>query len=172
MSIRTQSRTAALSWDSLTMVPAEAQIRCRHDHIIIEPLIIDYSGLLEVVEDMRPVRGIVKAVGPGHYPKRYNHPDKHRRTKMWTSPTFQPTEVKVGDVVELGAAQETRGYNFQTFLWGDKVHVICTERDVAGVTIQPCIGGDSSCPCQDGDACHYRDARDGTRAWPLPKAVA
>lgn len=141
MSIRTLGRTAALSYDSLTMVPADATIRCRHDHIIVEPLEVDHAlpklaelGFL-IREDMRPVRGVVKAVGPGHYPKRYDHPDKHRRTKMWKSPIFQPTEVKVGDVVELGAAQETRGYNFQTFLWGDKMHVICTERDVAGVQI-------------------------------------
>lgn len=139
MTIRTKGRTAALSYDSLTYVESTAQIRCRGDHIILEPLEIDhgFSALSErgfiVHEDGRPVRGIVRAVGPGHYPKRYNHPDKHRRTKMWNSSTFQPTEVKVGDLVELGAAQETRGYNFQTFLWGDVVHLICTERDVAGI---------------------------------------
>jgi len=27
-----------------------------------------------------------------------------------------------------------------------------------------CIGGDPTCPCQDGDACHYR----GPNAWPAP----
>ena len=26
--------------------------------------------------------------------------------------------------------------------------------------------GDPACPCRDGDACHYRDAADGTKAWP------
>jgi hypothetical protein len=31
-----------------------------------------------------------------------------------------------------------------------------------------CIGNDPMCPCQDGDACHYRDAADGTKGWPLP----
>jgi len=31
---------------------------------------------------------------------------------------------------------------------------------------EPCIGNDSACPCQDGDACHYKDAADGTKAWP------
>lgn len=133
MTVVTKGRSAHLSHDSLTCVPAEKSIRPLHDHIIVEPLPVDHSSILEVIEDTRPLRGIVKAVGPGHYPKRYDHPDKHRRSKMWQSKTFQPTEVKVGDVVELGAAQETRGYNFQTFLWGDKVHVICSERDVAGV---------------------------------------
>jgi hypothetical protein len=31
-----------------------------------------------------------------------------------------------------------------------------------------CIGNDPMCPCQDGDACHYRDAADGTKGWPIP----
>lgn len=31
----------------------------------------------------------------------------------------------------------------------------------------PCIGRDPSCPCQDGDPCHYRDHGD-TKAWPIP----
>ena len=34
---------------------------------------------------------------------------------------------------------------------------------------EPCIGNDSACPCQDGDACHYKDAADGTKAWPVPQ---
>lgn len=35
----------------------------------------------------------------------------------------------------------------------------------------PCIGNDPACPCQDGLACHYRDAP-GTKAWPLPNTAA
>jgi hypothetical protein len=31
-----------------------------------------------------------------------------------------------------------------------------------------CIGGNPSCPCQDGDACHYKEAADGTKAMPIP----
>jgi len=31
-----------------------------------------------------------------------------------------------------------------------------------------CIGGDPACPRQDGAACHYRDAADGTKRWPIP----
>ena len=34
---------------------------------------------------------------------------------------------------------------------------------------EPCIGKDSRCPCQDGDACHYKDCK-GTKAWPVPQA--
>lgn len=29
-----------------------------------------------------------------------------------------------------------------------------------------CVGDDPTCPCQDGDACHYR----GDKAWPLPSS--
>jgi hypothetical protein len=32
--------------------------------------------------------------------------------------------------------------------------------------VQPCIGKDPLCPCQDGDACHYKDAED-TKALPV-----
>jgi len=32
-----------------------------------------------------------------------------------------------------------------------------------------CIGKDPRCPCQDGDACHYKDCGD-TKAWPVPQA--
>jgi hypothetical protein len=134
MSIRSSGgRSAELSWDSLTRVPAEKQIQCRRDYIVVEPLDIDHAMSLIVVEDTKPVRGIVKAVGPGHYPKRYDHPDKHRRTKMWDGKHFQATEVKPGDLVELGSPQGARGYNFQTFLWGDKLHLICREADVSGL---------------------------------------
>ena len=32
---------------------------------------------------------------------------------------------------------------------------------------EPCVGKDPRCPCQDGDACHYKDCR-GTKARPVP----
>jgi len=132
MTIRTSARSAELSWDSVTRVPAEASIRCRRDYLILEPLKVDHGVSFEVVEHTKPLRGIVRAVGPGCYPKRYDHPDKHRRTKTWDSKTFLPTQVKVGDVVELGG-YEYGGYAFQTFLWGEKLHLICRELDVSGV---------------------------------------
>ena len=33
-----------------------------------------------------------------------------------------------------------------------------------------CIGKDPRCPCQDGDACHYKDCG-GTKAWPVQEPV-
>ena len=39
----------------------------------------------------------------------------------------------------------------------------------AAAQAEPCIGSDPVCPCQDGDACHYRDTAT-TKAWPIPQA--
>jgi len=38
----------------------------------------------------------------------------------------------------------------------------------SGEQRDPCIGNDPACPCQDGDACHYKDTPT-TKAWPIPK---
>lgn len=39
-------------------------------------------------------------------------------------------------------------------------------------TTTACIGSDPTCPCQDGDACHYKDAADGTKAMPVIRTPA
>jgi hypothetical protein len=48
-----------------------------------------------------------------------------------------------------------------------------TAQRISSRVVAVCIGNDPLCPCQDGDACHYRDAGKGktfTRAWPVPGA--
>ena len=132
MPIEHNTNSARLNNDSTSYVPPDFKIRPLRDQIIVEPLNVILSKLIVTKEDTKPLRGIVKAVGPGHYPKVYDRPDKHARTKMHDSETFQPTTVKVGDVVELGG-YEMRGYAFDSFKWGDKLHVICREADVSGV---------------------------------------
>ena len=117
--------------ETITSVPAEAQIRPLRDQIIIEPLDWRPSRIIEVVHSNKVVRGRVKAVGPGCFPKKYDGP-KGKRTKTWDSRAFLPTELRVGDIVELGGL-EIGGYLHQTFRWGDKEHVICREADVAMV---------------------------------------
>lgn len=136
MAITHQGRTAELSHASGTILGAHETIRPLHDYIVVEPLPVEHSDTLQVIEWTKPLRGVVRAVGPGTYPKRYDHPDKHRRTKMWRSRHFQATEVRVGDIVELGATMDEgrpRGYAFHEILWGGIKHVICREVDVAGV---------------------------------------
>jgi len=139
VNLKTNGAGGELSYETKTYVAPDEKIQPLHDYIVVEPLPIEHSKILLVVEEIKPVRGIVKAVGPGHFPLRYDHPDKHRRTKMWRSKTFLPTQVKVGDIVELGSVQlEGRyvGYSFQQIYWGNTMHIMCREADVSGIVEQ------------------------------------
>lgn len=126
------TRSARITHDSNTSIPAEAKIRPLRDQVIVEPLNRVHSHLIVTREVTKPLRGIVKAVGPGHYPKKYDSDQKHLRTKMWDSEVFHPIQLKVGDVIELGGA-DIGGYAFQTLRWGDVDHLICREMDVSGI---------------------------------------
>jgi co-chaperonin GroES (HSP10) len=110
----------------------EGGLRPLQDYLIVEPLDPEFSKVLQIVYKIKPLRGIVRAAGPGHYPRRYDHPEKHKRTKMWRSERFQPTEVKVGDTIQLGGLNYG-GYAFETFTWNGVVHLICREADVVGI---------------------------------------
>jgi len=117
--------------ETSTYVAKSQQIRPLRDHIIVEPIDWAPSQILKIVYHGKPLRGVVRAVGPGCHPLKYNGP-KGRRNKSWYSAIYQPTDVKVGDIVELGGL-ELRGYLFHTFLWGSKEHILCREADVAMV---------------------------------------
>lgn len=130
----TAGRGLSMRPDTLNFIPAQAKLRPLRDQMIVEPLDVVYSKYLIVKSDTKPLRGIVKAIGPGTFPKLYNHPDKQKRSKMWDSTQFRPTEVKVGDVIHLGGL-ENGGYSFESFYWGDTVHIHCTEKDVAGIEV-------------------------------------
>lgn len=117
-----------------TFVPAHANVRPLRDHIIVEPLAWKPSKLIAVEWHGKPLRGVIRAVGPGVYPKKYDGP-KGKRTKSWDSKVFRPCDLKIGDIVELGGL-EIRGYLFTTFLWGATECVICREADVAIVVEQ------------------------------------
>lgn len=120
--------------ESIDALSAEAKVRPLRDQIVVEPISWPFSQILEVVYTGRPLRGKVKAVGPGVYPKRYNGP-KGQRSKSWDSKQFRPCDVKVGDVVQLGGLS-LGGYLFPTFRWGGIEHVICREADVTGIETQ------------------------------------
>lgn len=128
-----------LSYESTTYIEPTATVKMMHDYILVEPLDVEHSAILSVIENIKPVRGVVKAVGPGHFPLCYDAIDKKKRTKMWRSDTFQPTQTRVGDVVELGAVRidgRVVGYSFQQIMYGSKMHIICREADVSGVVIK------------------------------------
>jgi co-chaperonin GroES (HSP10) len=113
-------------------------LRLLSDRILLKPL--DWQGeevhgagsRLVVVRSGRPLRGVVIAVGRGHHPvsKRTNLGDGRRRVEY--SKHFRPTEVKPGDVVELGGLNvfDGKGYQFVEILYNGEKHLICSERDV------------------------------------------
>ncbi len=134
------SRSAEISHKTRTYVPATAKLRPLRDVMIVEPLDGNLSAIIHVINECKPVRGIVRAIGPGVYPFVYldsngdRLPDHRRsgRKKLTNSPTFVPTTVKVGDTVNLGGLEQN-GYSFDTFYHGEKLMLMCREADVAGV---------------------------------------
>jgi co-chaperonin GroES (HSP10) len=127
-------RGVRLGNETLTTVRADERIRPLRDQIVVEPLDWEPSKIISVAYWGKPLRGIVRAVGPGTYPKKYDG-RKGQRTKMWDAKHFRPCDVKVGDIVELGGL-EIGGYLHSTFWWGSIEMVLCREEDVAIVCEQ------------------------------------
>lgn len=127
MDHKTFSRGAELGYKTLTRIAADAKIRCLRDQVIVEPLNHTLSAVIHVIDERKPAQGIVKVVGPGRHHWKYDHQEKGKRKKAWLSKAFTPTDVKVGDLVQI----EERP--FETFYWGDKIHMIIREGDICGV---------------------------------------
>jgi len=93
-----------------------------------------WSATLEIEWRGEGLRGQVVAVGPGTYPNvhsRFHKDGKEVRTVRKLK-AFRPTEVKVGDIVELGGA-EIGGYLWQHVYIDGKDHIVCREQDVCGI---------------------------------------
>jgi len=119
---------------SPTFLPADAKVRMLRDQILVRPLEAIESDTILAQWHGAPVRGVVVAVGPGAYlniHKRGKVDGKDYHT-VKQSKHFTPTEVKPGDVVELGGL-EIAGYLFQSVVIGAVTHIIAREQDVAGV---------------------------------------
>jgi len=121
-----EDRGVRIGNETLTFVKKDERLRPLRDHIVVEPL---PANPTIIIDTWRPIRGVVRAVGPGCFPKVYDG-RKGQRTKSWDSKAFLPTEVKVGDTVELGG-KEIKGYLHPTIRWGAKEMVVCREADVA-----------------------------------------
>jgi hypothetical protein len=121
-----EDRGVRIGNECLAFVGKNERIRPLRDHIVVEPL---PANPTIIIDTWRPIRGVVRAVGPGCYPKVYDG-RKGQRTKSWDSKAFLPTEVKVGDCVELGG-KEISGYLHMSIRWGAKEVVVCREADVA-----------------------------------------
>ena len=110
-----------------------ADVRMLGDRILLKPLKWEPSKIIEVVRHGRALRGEVMAIGPGHNPLKYK---KERGRKLMDySKRFRPTEIQVGDIVELGGLNifDGKGYEFPEVVVGNETMLICTERDVTMV---------------------------------------
>lgn len=114
-------------------------LRMMGDRILLKPL--DWEGesvhgegsRLHIVRHGRPLRGVVVAVGRGHHPIKYKPNAMGKKAKMDYSRHFRPTEVKPGDVVEIGGLNQYdgAGYQFTEVMVNAELHIVCSERDVA-----------------------------------------
>lgn len=122
--------------NSSDILPAGTKLRMLRDRILLRPLDWKPSTCIEVVRQGRPLRGVVAAVGPGRLYRRYKpHPTDSRKRTYTENGHFIRTEVKVGDVVELGGLNvyDGLGYNFPQVTIGTETYLICQEQDVAFV---------------------------------------
>jgi co-chaperonin GroES (HSP10) len=121
--------------DHAEILPADTKLRMLGDRVLVRPLDVQWSQHIIVARHGRPVRGEVIAIGRGHYPIKYKAGPKGPRSLMDYSKHFQPTEVKPGDIVELGGLNifDGEGYSFPQVIIGTERYLIVTERDVAAV---------------------------------------
>lgn len=127
-------RGMMLNPETIDFIPAHINLRCLRDQMIVQPLDIVHSRVLIVKEfGSKLVRGQVLAIGPGHYPNRYNGP-KGKRTKIMAGEIFVPTEVKIGQIVHLDGRQTGKAA-FDAFYWGDRYCIHARQEDVAGIEI-------------------------------------
>lgn len=107
-------------------------LRMLSDRLLLKPLDWDASKTIIAIRYGRPVRGEVIAVGPGHHPIKYKPNAQGKRGLMDYSKRFQRTEVKPGDIVELGGLNQYdgKGYQFTEVIYNGVPHLICQERDV------------------------------------------
>jgi co-chaperonin GroES (HSP10) len=116
-------------------------LRMRGDRILLKPL--EWEGRevhgegtkIAVVRQGRPVRGVVVAIGPGIHPVSKRVKESATRQRIEFSKRFQPTEVKVGQKIELAGLNvfDGAGYQFPEVIVNGEMHLIITERDVAAV---------------------------------------
>lgn len=114
--------------------PSET-IKPLRDTIFLRPLEWDASKIVIAIRNGEPVRGEVVAIGPGRYRWKRIRGNATKRDVTYETDVFLPTEVKPGDIVELGGLNifDGAGYKLQECTYGNEKLLICTERDVCGV---------------------------------------
>ena len=105
----------------------EGTLKMMGDRILVRPLDLKLSKVIIANWTGKTVRGEVVAVGPGEYPNRFNSD----RSRVRKSKAFRPTEVRPGDIVELGGL-DIGGYAFPRIVLNGVEHLIASEKDVCG----------------------------------------
>jgi hypothetical protein len=130
-----QSRTergVALNPETIDFIPESCVLKPLRDQMIVEPINVVHSKVLIVPpHTSKLVRAKVLAIGPGHWPNRYNG-KKGKRTKVMAGSVFVPTEVRVGQIVHLDGRGSGKSV-FDAFYHGDKYCLHAREADVAGI---------------------------------------
>lgn len=109
-------------------------LRMLADRLLVKPLPWDTATKVIAVRFGDPVRGEVLAVGPGIHPISKRRPSRDgKKVTVDYSKRFRPTEIKVGDIVELGGLNvfDGKGYQFPQVIVNGVRCFICFERDVA-----------------------------------------
>ena len=68
--------------ETLTFIPADTVLRPMRDQMIVEPLDVIHSRILILPPQQKLLRAQVLAIGPGHYPNKYDHREKHKRNNL------------------------------------------------------------------------------------------
>ena len=117
---------------AVNFVTAQERIRPRGDHLIIKPLPLKLGARIDADWRGDVVRGEVIAAGPGCYPNLHSKGTRDGKPyhTIRQSKVFRATEVKPGDVVELGGL-EIGGYLWPKVWAAGDWCVIAREQDVA-----------------------------------------
>jgi co-chaperonin GroES (HSP10) len=127
-----EDRGVRLHDKSLNFV--KGQIRPLHDQLVLKPLPPSLSQTIAADWNGEAVRGQVIAKGPGKYPN--IHEKGFKDGKPWRrirqSTQFRPTEVQIGQIVQLGG-MEIGGYLWNHVYIDGEDHIMCMEADVCGI---------------------------------------
>jgi hypothetical protein len=120
----------------------QGSLRMLRDNILLKPLDWKGSDVIVAIRHGRPVRAEVVAVGPGKWVTRTitGKRDGKDYRKRYDTKVFQKTEVKPGDIVNIGGLNIFDGAGYMALLEvvvGAETMLIFQEADV-------CLVEDSS----------------------------
>ncbi len=119
----------------------QGSLRMLRDNILLRPLDWKASEVIIAIRHGRPVRGEVVAIGPGKWVKRYvtGKRDGKGFRKSYETKVFQKTEVKPGDIVNIGGLNIFDGAGYMAMLEvvvGTETLLMFQEADVAVVEVE------------------------------------